>query len=99
MTLKLISIPFGLFLLGACEVVPAEPVAQFPSPEEQIARQIAALAAPNQDIQTARLRAEDNCYWYSYVGPVETTELPLMAAKGGHICAPAPEPVAAEVAG
>jgi hypothetical protein len=33
---------------------------------------------------------DDNCFWFSYVGPVETTELPLLTREGRHICAPKP---------
>ena len=51
-----------------------------------IPEQVAALAAPNQDISTARLRLEDNCYWYMHSGPVETTLLPLRTARGNPIC-------------
>ncbi|WP_417246829.1 hypothetical protein [Celeribacter sp.] len=52
-----------------------------PLPEE-----VAALAAPNQDLATARLVPEDNCYWYMHAGPVETTLLPLRTVRGNPIC-------------
>ena len=51
-----------------------------------VPEQIAALAAPNQDLSTARLRPEDNCYWYMHSGPVETTLLPLRTTRGNPIC-------------
>ena len=51
-----------------------------------VPEQIAALAAPNQDLTTARLRPEDNCYWYLHAGPVETTPLPLRTVGGNPIC-------------
>ncbi|WP_259400489.1 hypothetical protein [Roseovarius sp. SCSIO 43702] len=51
-----------------------------PLPEE-----VARIAAPNQDLASARL-LDDGCYWYSYSGPVETTLLPLRARGGGQIC-------------
>ena len=35
-----------------------------------VPEQIVALAASNQDLATARLRPEDNCYWYMHSGPV-----------------------------
>ena len=47
---------------------------------------VAALAAPDQDLITARLRPEDNCYWYAHSGPVETTLVPLRSAGGNPIC-------------
>jgi len=52
-----------------------------PLPEE-----VAVLAAPNQNIATARLLPEDNCYWYEHEGPVETTLLPLRTNGGNPIC-------------
>ena len=47
---------------------------------------VAALAAANQDLTSARLLLEDNCYWYEHSGPVETTLLPLRSAGGNPIC-------------
>ncbi|TNC04184.1 hypothetical protein [Paracoccus marcusii] len=47
---------------------------------------VVALAGPNQDLTTATLVAEDDCYWYYHVGPVERTLVPLRAANGNHIC-------------
>ncbi|MCO0614428.1 hypothetical protein M8756_14000 [Lutimaribacter sp. EGI FJ00015] len=44
------------------------------------------LAAPNQDLSSARLRPEDGCYWYVHEGPVETTLLPLRTTGGNPIC-------------
>ena len=48
--------------------------------------EVVALAAPNQNIETARLSSDDNCYWYEHVGPVETTLIPLISLRGGPIC-------------
>ena len=102
MNFKLFLVGAASLALGACAgpgPVPAvqEPVAQTPSPEEQMLDQVVAKAAPNQNIQSAHLRPDDNCYWFSYAGPVETTDLPLLTPEGRHICAPAP--AAAPVAG
>ena len=47
---------------------------------------VVALAAPYQDLGTARLRPEDGCYWYLHAGPVETTLIPLRTAEGNPIC-------------
>lgn len=82
-------LPAGLLLLGACAAQVVEPTAPTLSPAQQMLESAISLAAPNQDPQTARLRADDNCYWYSHVGPVETTELPLLTSSGSHICGPA----------
>ena len=48
--------------------------------------QVIAMAAPGQDLSSARLVPEDGCYWYSHRGPVETTLIPLRAVGGGPIC-------------
>lgn len=90
MKITAILITVGAIALSACEVVPAKPVQQLPSPQEQIMTQLVNLAAPNQNVQAARLNPIDNCFWVPYVGPVETTELPLLSRRGGAICAPAP---------
>lgn len=55
-----------------------------PLPEE-----VVAVAAPWQDLTTARLMPEDGCYWYQHQGPVETTLLPLRTPEGRPICAAA----------
>lgn len=47
---------------------------------------VVALAAPYQDVQSARLRPDDGCYWYRHTGPVETTLLPLRTVDGRPIC-------------
>lgn len=47
---------------------------------------VIALAAPYQDISTARLVPEDGCYWYENAGPVESTLLPLRTSDGRPIC-------------
>lgn len=47
---------------------------------------VVALAAPNQDLSTARRLPEDGCYWYEHSGPVETTLVPLRAEGGRPIC-------------
>lgn len=48
--------------------------------------QVVAIAAPYQDLATARLRAEDGCFWYMHAGPVETTLIPLRTVQGNPIC-------------
>lgn len=73
----------SVMLLGACStdmnVASQEP--------ETVPEAVIALAAPDQNIQTARLRPEDGCYWYEHSGPVETTLVPLRSPAGNPICA------------
>lgn len=68
--------------LGACSTTqtPVDETSAIPDG-------VAAMAAPGQDLASARLRPEDNCYWYAYAGPVETTLLPLKTVDGRPICA------------
>jgi hypothetical protein len=51
-----------------------------------VPEEVAAIAAPNQNLQSVKLMEDDNCYWYQHVGPVETTMLPLRSKRGSHIC-------------
>ena len=67
--------------LAACATTPTNPDGTPALPES-----VLELAAPNQDVSSARLRPEDGCYWYVHVGPVETTLLPLRTPGGNPIC-------------
>lgn len=51
-----------------------------------IPENVIAMAAPYQDVATARILPADGCYWYRHVGPVETTLLPLRTIGGRPIC-------------
>lgn len=75
--------PAAALMLGACSAFVNEGGGQVGALPEAIA----ALAAPNQDLQSARLSPVDGCYWYVYAGPVETTLLPLRTVDGRPICA------------
>ena len=70
-------------LLGACST-DMNGTSQEP---ETVPDAVIALAAPDQNIETARLRPEDGCYWYEHSGPVETTLVPLRSPAGNPICA------------
>tara|TARA_R110002073_G_scaffold46016_2_gene126124 strand:- start:1045 stop:1332 length:288 start_codon:yes stop_codon:yes gene_type:complete len=90
MTYKAIILPAGFLFLGACAAQLGEPAAPTLSANEIWFEQVAALAGPNQNLETMRLREDDNCFWVSYEGVVETVELPLRTADGQNICAPSP---------
>ncbi|MCU0815685.1 MAG: hypothetical protein MUF74_04145 [Cypionkella sp.] len=73
-----------LLVAGCVTTTPTDPTRpEFPPLPESVV----ALAAPWQDLTTARLKPEDNCYWYQHVGQVETTLLPLRTPDGRPICA------------
>ena len=72
----------AILMLGACTAPGTAPV-QGPG---EVPEAVALLAAPWQDLSTARLLPEDGCYWYEHDGPVERTLLPLRTAEGRPIC-------------
>lgn len=72
----------AISLLGGCSGMLGDAIGE----PQQVPEEVIALAAPHQNISTARLQPEDNCYWYEHVGPVETTLLPLLSQQGGPIC-------------
>ncbi len=70
----------ALLLTAGCV---AAPLAETPG---ELPPEVLAIVAPGQDLSTARLRPEDNCFWYVHRGPVETTMLPLRSLNGRTIC-------------
>ncbi len=59
-----------------------------PGTVRNLPEEIVAMAAPNQNLKSVRIMPEagDGCLWYRYVGPVETTWLPLRTRDGRPIC-------------
>jgi hypothetical protein len=80
----------ALLTLGACAVPIGTEGAQEQGISPDAMEQIAALAAPYQDLSTVERRPGDGCYWYRHVGPVETTMLPLRTPEGNPICSGTP---------
>ncbi|WP_322892813.1 MULTISPECIES: hypothetical protein [unclassified Yoonia] len=80
--------------LGACTGMPMPTAGNAPDPvSTSIPQEVRDIAAPFQDLNTAVLLEQDNCYWYQHQGPVETTLLPLRSVRGAPICGPAPEAI------
>jgi len=77
----------GVVMLAACAGAPVEDTGA--NSDEVIPPELVNLAAPNQDISTARILPEDGCYWYEHRGRVETTLLPVKTRDGRRICLPA----------
>jgi len=72
--------------LAACEPYDGgnnDPSGQFIS---KLPKGVIAIVAPQQDLQAVRIDPSDGCYVYRYVGPVETTYLPLRTVNGSPIC-------------
>ncbi|SHH55174.1 hypothetical protein [Marivita hallyeonensis] len=78
----LLASPVILLAVAACEPVPTSRS----SGTVTVPESVSSIAAPFQDLTTARVRPDDGCYWYTHVGPVETTELPLRTVNGNPIC-------------
>ena len=74
------------FLLGACSASDMNNTTGSRSGVMDLPEAVVAMAAPNQDLASARVNPEDGCYWYRHAGPVETTLLPLRTPKGNLIC-------------
>ena len=53
---------------------------------ERLPEGLAETAAPGQNMRRVIISPEDACYWFEYVGPVETTYLPLRTREGRPIC-------------
>jgi hypothetical protein len=85
-TVKATTLSGAMLALVACAAPVGEITDREPGILESLPEQVAALAAPYQDIQAVRIRPEDGCYWYRHVGPVETTMLPLRTVDGRPIC-------------
>lgn len=89
-----LAAPLMLLGLAACEPVPAtggtggtgSTGGAASTPRSNVPESVASIAAPYQDLGSARVRPEDGCYWYTHRGPVETTQLPLRTAAGNPIC-------------
>ncbi|MEN8740133.1 MAG: hypothetical protein ABF308_10230 [Phaeobacter gallaeciensis] len=75
----------ALFLTTGCAIQPTGPN-DTADQTGNVPEAVVAMAAPDQDVATARLVPEDGCYWYEHSGPVETTLLPLRTANGNPIC-------------
>ena len=89
------TIAATLSLLSACAPSPIDDDGFL----REVPEQILMDAAPGQNLQAVKLLEEDNCFWYEYVGPVETTLLPLLSTRGRHFCIAKEEaPEAAEAA-
>ena len=81
------SLVSGILLaLGACSIPVAPANDKSTGFINELPEGVALIAAPYQNLQEVILKPEDGCYWYSHVGPVETTMLPLRTVQGRPIC-------------
>lgn len=85
-----IASPVALFLVG-CAASGLGGKATDGTDPPPVPEAVIALAAPWQNVASARLLPEDGCYWYEHVGQIETILLPLRTAEGRPICQAAAE--------
>ncbi len=80
------KIRFFLALCGVGALAACDPTMNTSGELPELPEAVVEMAAPGQDLGSARLRPEDGCYWYLHRGPVETTLLPLRTPGGNPIC-------------
>lgn len=79
------SLAAALLITAGCTAQPIDPD-NAASRIGSVSEAVGALAAPGQDLASARLVPEDGCYWYEHRGPVETSLVPLRTVNGNPIC-------------
>jgi hypothetical protein len=79
-------LPLAFLVLAACEVGTGTTDSTEPAVINDLPDTVTSIAAPFQNLEMVVLLPEDNCYWYSHTGPVETTLLPLRTTQGRPIC-------------
>lgn len=84
---KALRLVFTLLVVAGCADTATLSGGKEPGDLTRVPEGVVELAAPGQDLTAVRIMPEDGCYWYRYVGPVETTYLPLRTADGRPICA------------
>lgn len=75
-----------VLLLAACDDIQGAGTAPGEGFIKVLPEEVLAIASPNQDLTAVRIDPSDGCYVYRYVGPVETTFLPLRTTSGSPIC-------------
>ena len=75
-----------LLFVGACTETTSISADSEPGTLSRVPDAVAQIAAPGQNLNGVKIMPEDGCYWYRYVGPVETTYLPLRTVEGRPIC-------------
>lgn len=86
MHIRILCAAFAVPILGSCSASFDPTGSTGDGAVGDLPEVVAAIAAPYQDLQSARLRPEDGCYWYLHAGPVETTLIPLRTLEGRPIC-------------
>lgn len=87
----------AVLLLAACNGIPSGSTDRAAGFMTNVPERVIEIASPDQDLTRVRIDPVDGCYVYRYVGPVETTLLPLRTRDGRPICSrPAEAPADGE---
>ena len=79
---------FGIAILtlGGCSSLDGQTGTSTEGFIKELPEGVLEIAAPFQDLNAVRIEPTDGCFVYRYVGPVETTYLPLRSKRGNPIC-------------
>ena len=79
---------FGIAILtlGGCSSLDGQTGTSTEGFIKELPEGVLEIAAPFQDLNAVRIEPADGCFVYRYVGPVETTYLPLRSKRGNPIC-------------
>ena len=79
---------FGIAILtlGGCSSLDGQTGTSTEGFIKELPEGVLEIAAPFQDLNAVRIEPSDGCFVYRYVGPVETTYLPLRSKRGNPIC-------------
>jgi len=77
---------FAILALGGCADFDGQAGTSTDGFIKELPEGVLEIAAPFQDLNAVRIEPTDGCFVYRYVGPVETTYLPLRSKRGNPIC-------------
>ena len=86
MKFNMIGLGFAILALGGCADVGGQTSTSTEGFIKELPEGVLEIAAPFQDLNAVRIEPTDGCFVYRYVGPVETTYLPLRSKRGNPIC-------------
>ncbi|MEQ6204466.1 hypothetical protein ABMC88_15610 [Sulfitobacter sp. HNIBRBA2951] len=86
MKLCMSGLGLAILALGGCADLAGQTGASNDIFIKELPEGVLEIAAPFQDLNAVKIEPTDGCFVYRYVGPVETTYLPLRSKRGNPIC-------------
>jgi len=86
MKFSMSGLGFAILALGGCADFSGQTGTSTEGFIKELPEAVLEIAAPFQDLNAVRIEPTDGCFVYRYVGPVETTYLPLRSKRGNPIC-------------